>query len=94
MKTTRMSFTVPMEVRRDLDYLSQRMGVSRSALLVQLIQQPVSDLRQLVRDVPKTPSKGDMKRLRGRSEEIIEKRFSDVAEIKVEKPDNKGAKNG
>lgn len=80
-KMVRMSFTVPPSVRANLDYLSTRMGVTKSALLTELITTPLSDLRDLMEMVPDNPTKDDVLRASGRSNELIAARLRSLRSI-------------
>lgn len=80
-KMVRMSFTVPPSVRSNLDYLSTRMGITKSALLTELITTPLSDLRDLMEMVPDNPTKDDVLRASGRSNELIAARLRSLRSI-------------
>lgn len=80
-RMVRMSFTVPPSLRNDLSYLSVRLGVTKSALLSLLVGEPLGDLRQLVEDIPETPTDADVRRFRGRSREIIEQRVGNLQDL-------------
>jgi hypothetical protein len=77
-KMVRMSFTLPPSVGADLKYLSDRIGVTRSALLAELLGGPLQDLRGLVEQVPKKPRRCDVVRFRGASEAIATKRIDSL----------------
>lgn len=74
-KMVRMSFTVPPALRADLDYLSARLGITKSALLSELVSTPLHDLRTLVESVPDNPTEADLVRARGLSNELITQRL-------------------
>lgn len=80
-KMVRMSFTVPPSVRRDLDYLSGRLRITKSALLTELITSPLSDLRSLLELVPDNPTQADLIRARGHSNELIVQRLQSLRRI-------------
>lgn len=80
-KMVRMSFTLPPPVRADLDYLSDRMGVTKSALVAELLGGPLSDLRSLMEMVPDNPTEADVLRARGKSNELIVKRLQSLRRI-------------
>lgn len=80
-KMVRMSFTVPPSVRANLDYLSTRMGVTKSALLTELITTPLGDLRDLMEMVPDNPTREDVLRASGRSNELIAARLRSLRSI-------------
>lgn len=80
-KMVRMSFTVPPQVRADLDYLSARLGVTKSALISELLATPLADLRSLVELVPDNPSQDDLLRARGKSNELITDRLQSYRKL-------------
>lgn len=80
-KMVRMSFTVPPQVRADLDYLSARLGVTKSALISELLATPLADLRSLVEMVPDNPSQDDLLRARGKSNELITDRLQSYRKL-------------
>lgn len=47
-----MSFTVPTEFKDDLDYVASRLGVSKSAVLHQILSSPLHDISVILRDIP------------------------------------------
>lgn len=80
-KMVRMSFTLPPSVRADLDYLSSRMGVTKSSLVSELLGTPLADLRSLMETIPENPTDEDVLRARGKSNEIITKRLRSLRSI-------------
>jgi metal-responsive CopG/Arc/MetJ family transcriptional regulator len=74
-KMVRMSFTLPPSLRSDLDYLSARLGVTKSSLVSDILNTSLSDLRSLVEMVPDNPTEADMVRANGKSNEIIAERL-------------------
>jgi metal-responsive CopG/Arc/MetJ family transcriptional regulator len=80
-KLERTSFSLPRQMVRDLAYLSQRIGVSRSALLADLSTEPLADLRALVEQIPENPTPADIVRLRGKSEEVVQRRLAQLHEL-------------
>lgn len=77
-KLARVSYTLPPQMVKDLAYLSGRIGVSRSALLADLSAEPLADLRALVEQIPANPTPADIVRLRGRSEEVVQRRLAEL----------------
>lgn len=77
-KTVRMSFSLPVEFQRDLNYLSSRLSITKSALLSDLLSVPLGDLRDLVASIPPQPTEDDLLRARGRSRELIQDRLKAV----------------
>jgi hypothetical protein len=80
-KMVRMSFTVPPETRANLDYLSTRLGVTKSALITELLGVPLADLRSLVEMVPENPTEDDVLRARGASNQLIASRLQSFRQI-------------
>jgi len=80
-KMVRMSFTLPPQLRADLDYLSSRLGVTKSALVSELLTSPLHDLRSLVESVPDNPTQEDLIRARGTSNELITQRLQSYRKI-------------
>lgn len=74
----RMSFTLPPDVGANLRYLSSRVRVTRSALLADLLSEPLRDLRSLVEQIPAHPSPDDVVRFRGASEAIAKQRIDSL----------------
>lgn len=70
-KFLRTSFTARPEIVADLDFLSERMGVSKSAIINDLLGDAVHYLRVLVESIPANPTHDDVLRMRGKSEEVI-----------------------
>jgi hypothetical protein len=71
----KVTVSVPPSLVGDLDYLSARLGVSRSALVSQFLTEPVADLVAALRDIPANPGPADEVRFRGRSEAVIRERL-------------------
>lgn len=80
-KMVRMTFTVPPSIRQNLDYLSARMGVTKSALVSELLTTPLGDLRDLMEVVPENPTEADLLRASGRSNELIAARLRSLRSI-------------
>ncbi len=80
-KMPRVSFTLPAQIVNDLAFISERVGVSRSSILADILGEPLADLRSLLEQVPASPSGGDVLRLRGKSEEIISHRLSELRTV-------------
>lgn len=80
-KMVRVTFTVPPAVRSDLDYLSTRLGVTKSALVSELLAPALGDLRSLMEMVPENPTEEDVIRARGRSNDLIVQRLQNLRRI-------------
>lgn len=81
MACRKITLSVPNQLVDDLDYISGRIKISRSALLAQLLEEPLCDLRVLVESVPKNPSPDDIIRAKGRSIALIEERVTNAKGI-------------
>lgn len=77
-KLSRVSFTLPPSLVSDLSFVSERVGVSRSAIVADVLGQPLADLRKLLEAVPPSPTQADVLRLRGESEALIEERLAQL----------------
>lgn len=78
MTCRKITISIPEDMVLDLDYISKRIKVSRSALLTQITQDPLHTLRELVSSVPENPTTEDIIRAKGRSIEIIGDRIDQV----------------
>jgi hypothetical protein len=74
----RRTYSIPQELDDDLTYIAGRVGVSRSALLTQLLTDACNDLAQLVAQVPENPSRDDAVRYRGKSRTLVEQRIGSL----------------
>lgn len=81
MACRKIHVSIPDTVVEDLDYISKRMGITRSALLSNLIAEPTYDLRTLMETVPENPTPQDIMRSRGASASLIKKRLDDFSSI-------------
>ena len=77
-KTSKISVSLPPELVADLDYLSGRMGVSRSALIAEFMSEAAAETRRLLELVPPNPTPADVLRMRGQSEEVIRARIDSL----------------
>lgn len=74
----RVSFTLDPAVVADLRYSSNRLGVSSSVLVSDLLSDPVRDMRRLLESVPESPTERDVVRFRGESIDIVNKRLANL----------------
>jgi hypothetical protein len=77
----KISITVSPELVDDLDYLSARTGVSRSALISELLAPAAADLRRLVEQIPPDASPTDARRFRGESAELIRSKIDQLQDM-------------
>lgn len=68
----RVSLSIPDHLADDLNYISSRLGISRSGFVTQLlIGADLSSFRALLSNVPDEPTENDSRRFRGDSREYI-----------------------
>lgn len=68
---SKISITVPPELVADLDYVSARLGVSRSALISEILPESLGIMRSMLEQVPLNPTPEDVLRFRGESAELV-----------------------
>ena len=59
----RATFVLHRETAEDLAYMSERMGVSRSELVRELLTEPVAKMAEVLRGVPADPKEADLRQL-------------------------------
>lgn len=77
----KITLSVPPDLVEGLDYISGRVGVTRSALVTSLMSEPIRDLWDLVSQVPENPSPEDVVRLRGKSQEVVSQRVESLRRL-------------
>lgn len=70
-RTYRCTYTLPVEMAHNISRIAKRLGVSQSALLATVMEEPIANLATLVDEIPPRPTGEDVKRLRGKSVELI-----------------------
>jgi hypothetical protein len=68
----RATFSLPAALAKDISHLAKRLGVSQSAMLAELLTEPVAAMREVIDTIPQvgvTPT--DVKRARGKSAALI-----------------------
>lgn len=79
MSTIRkVSLSLDARLVVNLDYLSARLGVSRSALVSQLLVDGVADMRRMLELIPPNPTPADLIRMRGESAEVVKARLDSL----------------
>lgn len=68
---SKISITVPPELVADLDYVSGRLGVSRSALISEILPESLGIMRSMLEQVPLNPTPEDVLRFRGESADLV-----------------------
>ena len=74
-KLIRLTISLPPDQYNDLAFISERMGISRSAVLTQMLGEGLAHARRLVACVPNSPDDYTVSRYRGDSKEIIRGRL-------------------
>jgi hypothetical protein len=78
----RVSISLPTAVADDLDYISSRLGISRSAFVSQtLLSADLGHLRTLLQSIPEQPSEADTRRFRGDSRAFVREQLSRLEKL-------------
>lgn len=80
-KSRKVSLSLDANLVANLDYLSGRMSVSRSALVTQLLLDGVAHMRRLVEVIPPNPTPADLVRMRGESIEEVRARIESLKSL-------------
>lgn len=72
---SRLTISLPTPIYDDLVHISDRMNISRSAVLASILEEALSNMRRFVDCVPSDPSSYSVQRFRGDSREIIRERL-------------------
>lgn len=80
-KTRKISVSLSGSLVDDLDYISARTGVSRSAIISEFMAEALSEARRVFELVPPNPTPADVVRMRGESEELIRQRLASLQGI-------------
>ena len=80
-KMRKISVTVSPALVADLDHVACRLGVSRSAIISELLAAPVHDMRAMLDQLPLNPTPADVVRFRGASAEVVRDRLSNLQGI-------------
>lgn len=62
----------------ELDYLSKRLGVSKSALVNEILKESLPTMSEVFRLIPDAPTPEDVVRFRGESAKIVQQRLDFV----------------
>lgn len=76
--TRKLSVSLSADLVDDLDVLSTRMGVSRSAIISGVLAEPLHAARVLLDTIPGDHAPGDTVRMRGDSIEIVQARLASL----------------
>lgn len=80
-KMVKIAMSMPPALVDDLDYLTARLGVSRSALAAELLSDAVAEMRRVVSLIPPNPTPADLPRMRGESEAFIRQRIASATQL-------------
>lgn len=80
-KSRKVSLSLDANLVANLDYLSSRLSVSRSALVTQLLLDGVAHMRRLVQVIPPNPTPADLVRMRGESIEEVRARIESLKSL-------------
>lgn len=75
---SKISITIPPELLANLNYVSGRLGVSRSALVAEVLPDALGVMRKLLEQVPLNPTPEDVRRFRGESAEIVKRKIESI----------------
>ena len=77
----KIAVTLPPALVDDLDLVSARLGISRSAAIAELLSGPVGEVRRLLDQLPLNPTPADVVRFRGASVEVVKDRLTNLQGI-------------
>lgn len=78
----RVSISLPTDLAEDVDYVSSRLGMTRSAFITQfLLGGELDKLRSVLSTIPEQPSEADVKRFRGDSRAYIADQLSKLQHL-------------
>lgn len=68
----RASFTLPADTAKRLSKIAKRLGVTQSALLAELLEQPLAVMDSVLSEIPDVGVREEhVRRARGRSQQLI-----------------------
>jgi len=73
--TVRTSFSIPRELYDELGEASETLGITKSAIVSQILSQGVSAILAVAKHIPKENTPEELKRFRGKSGEVIEEKL-------------------
>jgi hypothetical protein len=77
----RATFTLPATLARQISHIAKRMRVSQSALLTQLLLEPVDAMTQVLDQLPEVATESDAARARGTSAELIRRAVAEAQDL-------------
>lgn len=76
MAIRRRTFSLQESLDDNLTVIHRKMGIAKSALVNELLSEPVAVLCDLVKKLPDVPTSEDMRRLRGDSIAVVQERLA------------------
>lgn len=80
----RLTFSVPPDLARNLPRLAKRLGVSQSAVVSELLREPIAAMMAVLDELPPTPTKADVLRARGKSLAMIQQVVDEASQLALE----------
>lgn len=77
----KIAMSLPPALVEDLDYLTGRLGVSRSALAAELLTDAVAEMRRVISLIPPNPTPLELLRMRGESEAFVRERIASATKL-------------
>ncbi len=78
----RVSISLPNDIVFNLDYISARLGISRSAFIAQVLTQAdLLSVRALLQNLPEQPSGADTRRFRGESRTFVREQLDRLVKL-------------
>lgn len=76
MAKVRTSMALDPAVVDDLLYVTKRLGISKSALVNELLKQSLPSMTEVFKILPEAPTPEDVVRFRGESAKLVEQRLA------------------
>ena len=80
-RKTKVSLALDPKVVENLDYLTKRLGVSRSAMVSELLAEALPAMVEVFRMVPEAPTAQDVVRFRGESAKVVQERMEQLKRV-------------
>ena len=84
MSTIRRTFTIPESMSNDIEKVAKSLGISQSALLSQIMEEPIRYMASLIdsyaQQTQETDPEQAAKRMRGQSVEHVEQLYREFQE--------------
>ena len=88
--TERVTYSLPVDVIRDINEASRRVGITRSALVAESLRTPLADFLRLLDQVPENPDAVAVHRLIGEGAEVVRDRLASVERMRDDLFSDKG----